>query len=59
MITSIVNIITPIVKCGMELPIHSQTSTVQQLKFGNGWVISSHLLLDMWLLIHAEIDVNP
>ena len=29
---------------------------LQPLKFGNGWVISSHTLLGMWLLIHA---VNP
>ena len=35
----------------MELLIHSQTSVVQPLKFGNGWVISSHTLLGMWLLI--------
>ena len=27
--------------------------------FGNGEVIESHTLLDMWLLIHAEIKVNP
>ena len=39
--------------CGMKLLIHSQTSTVQPLKFGNGWAISSHILLGMWLLIHA------
>ena len=31
-----------IIKCGMKLHIHSQTSTVQPLKFGNGYVISSH-----------------
>ena len=40
------------------LLIHSQTSTVQPLKFGDGWVILSHTLLDMWLHIHAEIEVN-
>ena len=28
------------------------------LKFGNGQVISSHTLLDMWLLIHADIKVK-
>ena len=26
--------------CGMKLLIHSQTSTVEPLKFGNGYVIS-------------------
>ena len=40
--------------CGMKLPIHSKTSTVQQLKFGNESVISSHTLLGMWLLIHVK-----
>ena len=28
----------------MKLLVHSQTSTVRPLKFGNGWVISSHTL---------------
>ena len=37
----------------MNKLIHSQTSTVQPLTFGNGWVILSHTLLGMWLLIHA------
>ena len=32
--------------------INCQTSTVQPLKFGNGYVISSHTLLGMWLHIH-------
>ena len=27
-------------------------------KFYNGYVISSHTLLDMWLFIHADIKVN-
>ena len=31
----------------MKLLIHSQTSTVQLLKFGNGLVISSHTLLSV------------
>ena len=31
-------------------PIHSQTSTVEPLKLGNGYVISSHTLPGMWLL---------
>ena len=30
------------VECGMTLCIHSQTSMPAPLKFGNGWVISSH-----------------
>ena len=32
-------------KYGMKLIVNSQTSTVQQLKFGKGYVISSHTLL--------------
>ena len=32
---------------------------VQQLKFRNGYVISSHILLGIWLLIHARIKVKP
>ena len=43
----------------MRLLVHSQTSLAQPLKFGNGWVTSSHTLLDMWLLIHAGIKVTP
>ena len=35
-------IITPITSCWMKLPIHSQTSTMQLLKFGNRYLISSH-----------------
>ena len=45
-------------KYGMKILIHSQTSTVQPLKFGIGTVISSRTLLDMWLLIHTEIKVK-
>ena len=45
-------------KVCMKLLIHHQTSTVAQLKFGNGLVNSSHTLLGVWLLIHAEIKVN-
>ena len=29
------------------------------LKFGNGYVISSHTALGMWLLVHAGIRINP
>ena len=37
-----------------------QTSTSAPLKLWNAfnWVISPHTLLDMWLIIHAVIDVN-
>ena len=37
-----------IIMCGMKLLIHSQNSTVPPLKFGNEWVISSHVLLCTW-----------
>ena len=30
-------------------------AVVEVLKFGNGYVISSHTLLGMWLLIYAGI----
>ena len=46
-----------VIKCEMKLLIQSQTSTVKPLKFVNGPVISSHTLLDMWLLIHAGTEV--
>ena len=43
----------------MKLLIHSQTPTVQPLKFRNGYVISPRTALDMWILINAElIHVN-
>ena len=45
--------------CVMKLLIHSQTSTVVSLKFENEQVIPPHSLLDMWLLFHAAIKVNP
>ena len=45
--------------CGLKLLIHSETSTVQPLKFGNGSVISSNTLPGIWLLIHAGIKDNP
>ena len=31
----------------------------EPLKFENGWVISSHALLGMWLLIRVGIKINP
>ena len=43
----------------MTLILTSATSTVQPLRIGNGYVISSPTLLGMWLLIHAGIRVNP
>ena len=42
-----------------EITYVSQTSVMQPLKFGNGYVISSDTLLTMRLLIHAGIKVNP
>ena len=36
-----------------------KTLSVQSLKFGNGYVISSHILLGMWLHIHAGIKGKP
>ena len=36
-----------LLKCGLKLLVHTQTATVQPLKFWNGKVISSHNLLDM------------
>ena len=39
----------------MKLLIHSQTSTAP-LKFGNGKVISSHVLQWLWFLIHARLN---
>ena len=41
------------------LKCHSETSTVQPLKFGNRWIISSNNLLGMWLVTHAGIKVQP
>ena len=34
--------------------IHTQTSIQQPFQFGNGYVVSSYILLNMWLFIHAE-----
>ena len=36
-------VIACLVKCGVKLLIHSPTSMVQPLKFGNGWIISTHI----------------
>ena len=34
--------------------MHSHTSTDAPLKFGNGWIISSHALLGKWLIINKH-----
>ena len=39
--------------------IHSQTSTVAQLNFANGYVISPHILPGMYSIIYAGIKINP
>ena len=71
-------LITSSFKCGMKLLIRFRTSTVASLKFRNsamvqlfkywnGYVISSHASLNVWLLIHAgmaktdtaELKVRP
>ena len=46
-------VIISIMMCGMKLLIHSQTSTVQPLKFGDGYVISVPIFLGMRLFIHV------
>ena len=51
--------ITFIIKCGMQLLIYSQASAVQPLKFVNGWLITSHIVLGMWFLIDAGLKANP
>ena len=38
----------------MKLLINSQISTFAPLKFGNGYFISLHTLMDMWVPNHAE-----
>ena len=42
----------------MKSIIHSQISTVAPLKFGNGYIILSHILLWNQLLIHVGIKVK-
>ena len=48
-------LIISIIKRGMVYFIHSQASTATTLKAGKGGVISSHNLLDMWVIVHAGI----
>ena len=43
----------------MQLGIYYQTWAREPLKFGSEYVILSHTLLRMLLLIHAGIKVNP
>ena len=45
--------IRSILKCQLKLLPYSQTSMVAPLNFGKGWVISSPILLDVWLFFHA------
>ena len=52
------NVSSPGHQSSLEKRIVSQTSKVQPLKFENGLVISSHILLSVWLLIRAGIKVN-
>ena len=47
------------VKCALKLLIHSQTGNIAPLKFGNGQVVSPHILKQMMILIHAAIKVKP
>ena len=48
-------IIKSIIKCEAKLPTHSWTSTVYHLKLRNTWVISSHTLLEIWLLMFTSL----
>ena len=41
-----------------QITSHSQTSTAQPLKFGTGYIISSHILLNMCLFIHTGIKAG-
>ena len=43
--------------CGTKYPFSNLT--VHPLKFGNGYVISSHTSLCMWLFIHDGDKVDP
>ena len=46
-------------KVWAEITYPFQTSTVQRLKFGNGYIILSRTLMGVWIRIHAGIKVNP
>ena len=43
------------IKFEVKSLINCQISTVQPFKFGNGWGMSFHTSLSIWLLIHTEI----
>ena len=49
---------TSTIKYEMKWLIHSKHSTVQPLKFGNGWIIAFNPLSHMWLLFNRRIKVN-
>ena len=50
-------VFTSIIKCGMKLHINSQTSTMEPLKFGSWYVISSDTLWCVLLFIHARVKL--
>ena len=43
---------------GIKYLSNPKLPTVQQLKFGKGYVISCHILMGLWSLIHAGVKVN-
>ena len=50
---------TCLIQCAIELLIHYQISTVQPLKFRNGYVIALHTLQWVELFMHAGIKIDP
>ena len=50
--------ITYIIKFSVKLLIHCQISMLQNFKFTNGWIISSHTLPSTWLLIPMGLKIN-
>ena len=42
---------------GKEFTVNKKM--VQALEFGNGYVISSHTSLGVWLFIHGGIEISP
>ena len=42
-----------------NMDMYLYTSVAAPLKFENGYVISSHTSLGMWLFIHVGIEVYP
>ena len=49
---------TSIKICEIRLPVHLQTLMMPRLKFENGYVISPHTLLGVYLCIHAGNKTN-